>query len=153
MYTSLFLDDRLEVFDLKNTKISVSREAVLRGHRCKDGLYRIPLRAADADKLEPLPNISDISQANYDQETMLITIPGLAKPKETIQSVYELRTQQEMVWYYHAAAGFPVKATWIKVISNNQYSSWPGLTADAVKRNFPESSETQKGTCASKKQE
>ena len=42
-YASLFLDDRLEVFDLKNTKVSVSRETVLRGHRCKDWLFRTPL--------------------------------------------------------------------------------------------------------------
>ena len=39
-----------------------------------------------------------------------------------------------MVWYYHAAAGFPVKATWIKVISNNQYSSWPGLSNSRCSR-------------------
>lgn len=99
-YASLFLDDRLEVFDLQNTKITVSREAVLRGHRCKDGLYRIPRRAADANKLETLPDMSEITQANYNQETMLITIPGLAKPKKTTQSVYELLTQRR-------SRGFP----------------------------------------------
>ena len=42
-YALLFLKDRVEVFDLENTKIFVSKEAVLRGHRCNDGLYCILL--------------------------------------------------------------------------------------------------------------
>ena len=76
---------------------------------------------------------------------MLISIPPPSKPVETVKNVYELRTQREMVLYYHVAAGFPVKATWMKAIGNNQYSSWPGLTVEAVERHFPESLETQKG--------
>jgi hypothetical protein len=50
-----------------------------------------------------------------------------------------------MVRYYHAAAGFPTKLTWIAAIKNKQYASWPGLTAEAVQKHFPESEETQKG--------
>ena len=122
----------------------VSKEAVLRGHRCRDGLYRISLRATGAKALDPLPSLDNIPSKDYNAKTILVSIPPLPKPKETIQNVYELRTQQEMVRYYHAAAGFPVKATWIKAIVNDQYASWPGLTVEAVERHFPESLETQK---------
>ena len=50
-----------------------------------------------------------------------------------------------MVRYYHAAAGFPTKPTWIRAIKNNHYASWPGLTADVVARHYPDSEETPKG--------
>jgi len=43
------------------------------------------------------------------------------------------------------AAGFPTKLTWIKAIKNQQYASWPGLTADVVARHYPDSEETLKG--------
>ncbi len=47
--------------------------------------------------------------------------------------------------YYHAAAGFPTKPSWLKAIKNKQYASWPGLTWEAVNKHFPESEETLKG--------
>jgi len=59
--------------------------------------------------------------------------------------VYELKTQPKLVRYYHAAAGFPTKPSWLKAIKNKQYASWPGLTWEAVNRNFPKSGETLKG--------
>jgi hypothetical protein len=59
--------------------------------------------------------------------------------------VYELKTQPELVRYYHATAGFPTKPSWLKAIKNKQYASWPGLTWEAVNKNFPESEETLKG--------
>jgi hypothetical protein len=49
------------------------------------------------------------------------------------------------VRYYHAAAGFPTKPSWLKAIKNKQYPSWPGLTWEATNKNFPESEETSKG--------
>jgi len=44
---------------------------------------------------------------------------------EAIFNVFELKKQPEIVKYYHAAAGFPNKPTWIKVINNKQYASLP----------------------------
>ena len=37
-----------------------------------------------------------------------------------IHNVYELKTQPELVRYYHAAAGFPTKPLWLKAIKNKQ---------------------------------
>ena len=132
-YATVFLKHSVEVFDLENTKIFVSKETILRGHKCKDDLYRISLWAADAESLntrpmpdasppEDYPTLNAIPPEDYNAKTMLVSIPPLSKPKETIQNVCELRTQREMVRYYHAAAGFPVKATWVKTIANNQYA-------------------------------
>ncbi len=56
-----------------------------------------------------------------------------------------LKTQPELLSYYHTAAGFPTKPTWVKAIRNKQFASLPGLTVDAVKRHYPDSEETPNG--------
>ena len=67
-------------------------------------------------------------------------------PTEAISfNIFELKKQPEILWYYHAAVGFPTKPTWIKAINNKQYASWPGLTSAGVQKYFPESEETLKG--------
>ena len=72
-------------------------------------------------------------------------LPLRPPPTATIHNVYELKTQPELVRYYHVAAGFPSKPTWVKAIRNKQFASWPGLTVDAVKHHYPDSKETPKG--------
>ena len=66
-------------------------------------------------------------------------------PTDHIGSVYGIKSQPELIRYYHAAAGFPTKLTWLKAIKNGHYSTWPGLTKAAVRRSFPEAVETWKG--------
>jgi hypothetical protein len=70
---------------------------------------------------------------------------GETPPTEAIHSVYELKTQPEIVRYHHAAAGFPTKPTWLKAIKNKQFMSWPGLMANTVNKHYPESKESHKG--------
>ncbi len=72
-------------------------------------------------------------------------LPKRPPPTDAIYNVYEPKIQPELVHYYQAAAGFPTKPTWVKVIRNKQFASWPGLTVDAVKRHYPDSEETPKG--------
>ena len=43
-------------------------------------------------------------------------------------NAYQLTTKKEIIEYYHAAARWPVKKTWIAAIQRNAYASWPGLT-------------------------
>lgn len=90
---------------MKNT-FFVSKEAVVRGHGCRDCLRRISLEAVDAKELDPLPNLKDSSPAEYNDKTMLITIPPLLNPAEALENVYELRTQREIARYYHADVDF-----------------------------------------------
>ena len=63
-------------------------------------------------------------------------------PDEAIHNVYGLKAQPKLVWYYHAAVGFPTKLPWLKAIKNKQYALWPGITWEAVNKHFPESKET-----------
>ena len=52
---------------------------------------------------------------------------------------------EALVKYFHAAAGFPVKDTWLRAIKNNNYGSWPGLTYENARKYCPSKDETLKG--------
>ena len=65
--------------------------------------------------------------------------------KEAAANVYSLPSISQVIKYHHAAAGFPTKDTWVKAIKAGYYVSWPGLTAEAASKHFPEAEETQKG--------
>ena len=70
----------------------------------------------------------------------------MTPPKpDSIANVYELKTQPELLRYYHVAAGFPTKPTWLAAIRNNHYKSWPGLTDKMVSKYFPDSSQVYRG--------
>ncbi len=64
---------------------------------------------------------------------------------ERIANMYDLPSVNQTIKYLHAAAGYPVIDTWIKAINAGNYTTWPGLTATAVRKHYPESHETQKG--------
>ncbi len=62
-----------------------------------------------------------------------------------VANVYNIPSINQTIKYLHAAAGYPVEDTWVKVINAGNYTTWPGLTATAACKHFPESDETQKG--------
>ena len=64
---------------------------------------------------------------------------------ERATNVYTLPSISQTIKYHHASAGFPTKDSWAQAVKAGHYISWPGLTADAVRKHFPESEETQKG--------
>ena len=47
---------------------------------------------------------------------------------------YIPKAAPELITYLHAAAGYPIKKTWIKAIQQGHYIGWPGLTADRVQK-------------------
>ena len=60
-------------------------------------------------------------------------------------SAYDLPSIEDLVLYMHAAAGFPVKSTWLKAIKKENFETWPGLTYTNSVKYFPHSVETIKG--------
>ena len=56
---------------------------------------------------------------NEDTETVLVKAPPMEllpdrpSTREAVHNVYELKTKPEVIRYYHAAAGFLTKRTWI----------------------------------------
>ena len=137
-YITIFDEDEVNVYDATNTKVTVSRGDVLRGWCMpEEGLWRIPL----------VPNIQ-----NVNTDTILMNKPPadflLTKappPVNQILNVFESKTNPELVRYYHAAAEFPTKPSWLAAIKNGYYNSWTGLNPTVVTKHFPESEETWKG--------
>jgi hypothetical protein len=60
-------------------------------------------------------------------------------------SAYHTTNKQEHVQFLHGAAGYPVPSTWIKGITANNYTTWPGLESKLVTKHLPKSEATVKG--------
>jgi hypothetical protein len=54
-------------------------------------------------------------------------------------------TQKDLINCLHAACFSPVKSTWITAIKNWHFTSWPGLTEQAVEKHLSKSTSTTKG--------
>ncbi len=82
-----------------------------------------------ATKLWRIPLVAVVRNSNIDTVIMnwppTEFLPKCPPPTSTdaLHNVYELKTQPELVRYYHAAAGFPTKPTWVKAINNKQFAS------------------------------
>ena len=74
---------------------------------------------------------------------MLLDLPP--PTQDIVSNVYKVKAKPELVLYYHAAAGFPTKKTWLAAIRNNHYKLWPELDAIIVLKYFPESHKTLNG--------
>ena len=140
-YIKVFDKDEVNVYDANDIKIQTTRGAILRGWRVpSEGLWRFPL-VPDAAKICNLNTQTAILRK--DPSEVLASHPP---PKaEGINNVYELKTKPELIRYYHAAAGFPTKPSWLAAIKNGHYKTWPGLDAETAARYFPESDEMWKG--------
>ena len=106
-YITVFDSKEVNIYDANNTKVSVTREALLRGWFDKTAnLWRVPL----------LPIV-----LNETTNTVLVSktpteyLPDRPPPIDAVHNVYELKMQPELICYLHAAAGFPTKPTWLAV--------------------------------------
>jgi hypothetical protein len=87
-----------------------------------NGLWKLPL----ADPAPPNPPLS-------------------LAPQHAANSVYELTKKRDIVRYLHQACCSPVSSTWIKAIDAGYFATWPGLTAELVRKHLPKSLATSKG--------
>ena len=111
-YAWLFDNDEEQACNRRNRKITTSRAAVMKGWRVPgENLWRVPI-------------VKENNQATFDKSNTVSVKASLVQllqscppPKpETIANVYDLKTQPELVRYYHAASGFPTKPTWLAAI-------------------------------------
>ena len=64
-----------------------------------------------------------------------------------------MTSKASLIQYLHQAAFSTPKTTLIKVLHNNQFAKWPGLTVKAVQKYLPDSvPATDKGHMKQKKQ-
>jgi hypothetical protein len=60
-------------------------------------------------------------------------------------SAYEQKTKVQLIEFLHRACFSPTLSTWTQAIEKNFFATWPGLTAEAVRKYLPKSLATAKG--------
>lgn len=71
--------------------------------------------------------------------------PALAPLPLQANNAYTQKSLRDLVVYLHQAAFSPVPSTWIAAIDAGFFTTWPGLTADLVRKHLPKSVATSKG--------
>jgi hypothetical protein len=114
-FITIFDKEEVNIYDANNTIIAVTRGAILQGWwDAATRLLRISLVAVVRN------NNTNTVIVNWSPTEFLTKHPP---PMDAIHNVYKLKTQPKFVRYYHAAAGFPTKPTWVKAIRNKQFAS------------------------------
>ena len=109
----LFTKNSVIIYDSDN-------QPFLRGWRETSGprMWRISLRPDVRTDLANFPPCHEYPKADAQEE------------ESTLEafSAYDLPFVEALVVYFHAAAGYPVRDMWLKVIKADNYDSCPGLT-------------------------
>ena len=66
-------------------------------------------------------------------------------PTHAANKANEMPSVQAPVRFLQAAAGYPVKSTWLSAIRSGNYKTWPGITYENAKTYHPTITETLKG--------
>ena len=64
---------------------------------------------------------------------------------QQINNIQQTKNQKQLIQYLHQCLFSPTKSTLVQAIKNNQLLGFPGLTAQAVIRDLPDSTATIKG--------
>jgi hypothetical protein len=122
-YITLFEKSIANVYNKATTKVISLEKPVIQAPRChSSGLCKMGLEPRD--------------------------ITGATKNKfstESINALFDLPSTKQTALWYHAAAGYPEKETFLDAICKGNYATWPGLTVKMMSRHFPELIETKKG--------
>jgi len=121
-YTTVFSKAGAAIYDDYTTTISASNPSVLNAKRCDHTwLWKLPLD----DKTK---------------ETK-----GTPPTNKAINVIFDLLSARQTFLWYHAAAGFPIKESFIKAVRNGNYATWPKLTVTLINKYMPDSDQTAKG--------
>jgi hypothetical protein len=111
------------IFDQQTVNIHYANQIIMTGYRDPHtNLWVIPMDT-------PTPN-------NH---------LGPANTEHLANSAYHTSALPELVQFLHAACGSPVPSTWIRAIEQGHFATWPGLSANLVRKHLPKSIATVKG--------
>ena len=120
-YTTVFSKAGAAIYDDYTTTISASNPPVLNADRCDHtGLWKLPLveKTKETNRTPPTNN--------------------------AINVIFDLPSAHQTFLWYHAAAGFPAKESFIKAVRNGNYATWPKLTVTLIHKYMPDSDETSR---------
>lgn len=118
-------DDGCEI-KLSSTKLTAlkNNNIILQGYRNHhDGLWDVPIPQ---------------------QQLKLSNTKQYSKQKANI-IIRKDKTKMELAQWLHASCGSPQKSTFIKAIKKGNFLSWPGLDANLINKQLPDSEATAKG--------
>jgi hypothetical protein len=126
-YIAVFDKKEARIYDGTTTTISANGEPIIIAPRCTDtGLWKMEL---DLDY--------EIQGREYPDQF----IAGV----DEANAIFDLPNSRQTLQYFHAAAGFPTKETFLEAVRAGNFATWPGLTTTLIAKHFPDSDETQKG--------
>ena len=125
-YTMVVDGDKANVYDNFTTQVTANKPPILSALRCNlTGLWKLDL--------EP---IKLYSPDNGNNKTMAT---------EEANVVFYLPSVRQTFLWYHAAAGFSTKETFLQAVQKGNFSIWLKLTTQLIHRHFPDSDKTTKG--------
>jgi hypothetical protein len=163
-YTVIYDKDKVNFYNARTTKITVSGDAVLKRWQCPCmNLWHVPLvpfiTNLNTDTLIlDHPSGQDSLNSMYTIKTNQLARKHVALQmcnnhcQEYLHNVYRLPSIEPTIWYLHGAAGFPTKASWLKAIRKRKLSLLATHQCKNVAKYFPESEETQKRHMHSQRQ-
>jgi hypothetical protein len=120
-YIMVFDKFKASIYDATTTTLAALAEPVVVAPRCKSTrLWKLDLNAE--------------TEAT---QTELSTLPI----NEAAHAIFKLPNNRQTILYYHAAAGFPTKETFLAAIRAGNYATWLGLTTALTNKHFPDSDE------------
>ena len=83
-----------------------------------------------------------------EQPQQIMACPAKIKKqphRRMANNVFELSNKQQIIAYYNAEAGHPIKPTWLAAIQKGFLATWPLLTEQGVHKHFLELPEVAGG--------
>ena len=131
----MFNKDKLSIYDPMNMKIEVSRGVLLKGwHVPGKGQWRIHIGKNIRTRKDVHNSNTYTHLVNQSPINILRKAAPTMKGFEQLDSAYEIKKTPQLIKYFHAAAGFPTKTTWLEALNNGHYSSWIGLSQKTLPR-------------------
>jgi hypothetical protein len=123
-YTTVFMQDGSNLQWLYTPTLTANHPPILESPQWKlTGLWKLPLKPGDTSA----------------------TLNNKPLQNEAISIIFDLHSACQTFLWYHPAAEFLVKETFIKAVRHGNYSTWTKLTIQLINKYMPDSDETAKG--------
>ena len=110
-------DNCIATFTKNKLKITKNNQTILEGERNNgNGMWYIPIQSSQLTEPTPSANV-----------------------------ITKLHPASELIQFLHAAAFSPCPSTWIKAVEKGFFSTWPGVTKEAINKFLPKSIHTSMG--------
>ena len=126
-YIAVFDKKEARIYDGTTTTISANGKPIIVAPRCTEtGLWKMELNL----------DYKNLGREHPDRFTAGV---------DEANAIFDLPNSRQTLKYFHAAAGYPTKESFLEAVRAGNYATWPGLTTTLIAKHFPDSDETQKG--------